>query len=54
MAELETLGVSFKSLQESNDTSTPTGKLVFYLFGAMSEIERSLIQERTKAGLTAA
>jgi DNA invertase Pin-like site-specific DNA recombinase len=54
MAELETLEVSFKSLQESIDTSTPTGKLVFHLFGALSEFERSLIQERTKAGLTAA
>jgi len=54
MAELETLGVSFKSLQENIDTSTPTGKLVFHLFGALSEFERSLIQERTKAGLTAA
>jgi DNA invertase Pin-like site-specific DNA recombinase len=54
MAELETLEVSFKSLQENIDTSTPTGKLVFHLFGALSEFERSLIQERTKAGLTAA
>jgi DNA invertase Pin-like site-specific DNA recombinase len=54
MGELETLGASFKSLQENIDTSTPTGKLVFHIFGALSEFERSLIQERTKAGLTAA
>jgi DNA invertase Pin-like site-specific DNA recombinase len=54
MAELETLDVSFKSLQENIDTNTPTGKLVFHLFGAISEFEKSLIQERTKAGQTAA
>ena len=43
-----------KSLHESIDTSTSTGKLVFHLFGALAEFERNLIQERTMAGLSAA
>jgi DNA invertase Pin-like site-specific DNA recombinase len=42
------------SLKENIDTSTPTGRLVFHIFGAPSEFERSLIVERTQAGLTAA
>ena len=54
MHYLEQEGVSLRSLQESIDTSTPTGKLVFHLFGALAEFERNLIQERTMAGLTAA
>jgi len=51
---LEQEGVALKSLQESIDTTTSTGKLVFHIFGAMAEFERNLIQERTQAGLTAA
>ncbi|MCB0597418.1 MAG: recombinase family protein [Lewinellaceae bacterium] len=46
--------VAFRSLQESIDTTTPTGKLVFHIFGALAEFERHLIQERTQAGLAAA
>ena len=46
--------VGLKSLTEAIDTSTPGGKLVFHLFGALAEFERSLIVERTKAGLEAA
>lgn len=45
---------AFRSLQESLDTSTPTGKLIFHVFGALAEFERDLIRERTKAGLAAA
>jgi DNA invertase Pin-like site-specific DNA recombinase len=37
-----------KSLKENIDTSTPTGRLVFHIFGALSEFERSLIVERTR------
>ena len=44
----------FRSLQESLDTATPTGKLIFHVLGALAEFERSLIRERTKAGLAAA
>jgi DNA invertase Pin-like site-specific DNA recombinase len=47
-------GVGFRSLQESIDTTTPGGKLVFHLFGALAEFERDLIRERTVAGLEAA
>jgi DNA invertase Pin-like site-specific DNA recombinase len=39
------------SLSESLDTSTPTGKMVFTVLGAVAELERSLIIERVKAGL---
>jgi DNA invertase Pin-like site-specific DNA recombinase len=54
MNYLDKEGVALKSLQESIDTSTATGKLVFHLFGALSEFERNLIRERTQAGLLAA
>ena len=47
-------GVGFVSLQESIDTTTSGGKLVFHVFGALAEFERELIIERTKAGLKAA
>jgi len=47
-------GVGFKSLQESIDTTTSGGKLVFHIFSALAEFERDLIRERTKAGLEAA
>ena len=45
------LGVGFVSLSESLDTSTPAGKMVFTVLGAVAELERSLIVERVKAGL---
>lgn len=45
------LGVGFVSLSESLDTSTPSGKMVFTVLGAVAELERSLIAERVKAGL---
>jgi len=51
---LEENGVGLQSLHESINTSTPTGKLTFHLFGALAEFERNLIQERTRAGLAAA
>lgn len=47
----QTLGVEFVSLTEGVDTSTPAGKLVFTVLGAVAELERSLIRERVKAGL---
>jgi len=52
--ELERIGVGFQSLHEKIDTGSPTGRLIFHLFGALAEFERNLIQERTKAGLAAA
>jgi DNA invertase Pin-like site-specific DNA recombinase len=47
-------GVGFRSLQEQLDTTTSGGKLVFHVFGALAELERDLIRERTHAGLAAA
>lgn len=54
VADLEGRGVGFRSLTESVDTTTPTGRLVFHIFGALGQFERDLIRERTNAGLTAA
>lgn len=54
LTELEQGGIGFQSLQESIDTTTPSGKLVFHIFGALAEFERNLIRERTRAGLDAA
>ena len=51
---LEQRGIGFQSLQESIDTITTGGRLVFHIFGALAEFERNLIQERTQAGLQAA
>jgi DNA invertase Pin-like site-specific DNA recombinase len=45
------LGIQFVSLCEQVDTTTPTGKLVFTILGAVSEGERNLIAERVRAGL---
>jgi len=45
------LGIDFVSYSEQMDTSTPAGKLVFTVLGAVAELERSLIVERVKAGL---
>jgi len=51
---LETQGVGFTSLTEAIDTTTSTGKLIFNIFGSLAEFERSLIQDRVKAGLEVA
>src|ERR1700692_3007050 len=45
------LGTEFVSLSEQVDTSTPTGKMIFTVLGAVAELERSLIVERVRAGL---
>ena len=54
VTELEARGVAFKSLTEEINTTTPGGKLIFHIFGALAEFERNLIRERTMAGLSAA
>jgi DNA invertase Pin-like site-specific DNA recombinase len=51
LAELEARGVAFVSLQDNLDLSTPAGRLMFNVIGAMAEFERALIQERVKAGI---
>src|ERR1700751_6045059 len=45
------LGIDFVSFSEQMDTSTPAGKMVFTVLGAIAELERSLIVERVRAGL---
>jgi len=51
---LEHQKIGLRSLQESIDTTSSGGKLIFHLFGALAEFERNLIRERTQAGLQAA
>ncbi|XHX79506.1 MAG: recombinase family protein [Stenomitos frigidus ULC029] len=51
---LEQRAIGFRSLQESIDTTSSGGKLIFHMFGALAEFERNLIRERTQAGLQAA
>jgi DNA invertase Pin-like site-specific DNA recombinase len=52
--ELKERGVAFRSLTEQMDTTTPQGELLFHVFGALAQFERSLTQERVRAGLAAA
>jgi DNA invertase Pin-like site-specific DNA recombinase len=51
LAELGALGVALISLRDNLDLSTPSSRLMFAVIGAMAEFERSLIQERVRAGL---
>ncbi len=51
LAELEALGLTFISLRDNLDLSTPSGRLMFQIIGAMAEFERALIQERVRAGI---
>jgi DNA invertase Pin-like site-specific DNA recombinase len=53
-ADLQARGIGFRSLSESIDTTSPTGKLIFHVLGALAEFERGLIAERTRAGLASA
>lgn len=52
--DLKGRGVAFRSLTEAIDTATPTGRAMWQMVGILAELERSLIQERTKAGRAAA
>ncbi|CTX31917.1 TPA: recombinase family protein [Escherichia coli] len=52
--EMRERGVNFRSLTDSIDTSTPMGRFFFHVMGALAEMERELIVERTRAGLAAA
>jgi DNA invertase Pin-like site-specific DNA recombinase len=54
VAQLAERGIGLRSLTEQIDTTTPGGKLVFHVIGALAEFERDLIRERTQAGLAAA
>src|SRR4029077_19741358 len=52
--DLKQRGVKFHSLTEAIDTETPTGRAMWQLIGILAELERSLIAERTRAGVKAA
>jgi len=54
VAGLKSRGIGFRSLNETIDTTTATGELLFHLFGALAQYERALIRERVIAGLRAA
>lgn len=54
LQDLGDRGVGFQSLSESIDTTTAGGRLIFHVMGALAEFERSLIVERTRAGMAAA
>ena len=54
MSQLEKNGAGLQSLTEAIDTTTPGGRLIFHVFGALGQFERDLIRERTRAGLAAA
>ena len=52
--EFEALGVGLVVLDQAIDTTTPSGRLLFHVLGAIAEFERDLIRERTRAGMRAA
>ena len=52
--QLEECSAGLQSLTEAIDTTTPGGRLIFHVFGALAQFERDLIRERTRAGLFAA
>jgi len=54
VTNLETRKVGLRSITEAIDTTTPGGRLIFHVFGALGQFERDLIRERTQAGLRAA
>ena len=54
ISDLNSRGIHFKSLTDSIDTNTPSGRFFFHVMASLAEMERELIAERTKAGLEAA
>ena len=52
--EFEALGIGLVVLDQAIDTTTPSGRLLFHVLGAIAEFERDLIRERTAAGMRAA
>src|SRR5215831_5164238 len=54
LEEFSHLGIDFVSLSESIDTSTPMGKMIFTVLGAVAELERNLIKERVQMGINRA
>jgi DNA invertase Pin-like site-specific DNA recombinase len=54
LADLDSLGVAFVSLRDNLDLTTPSGRLMFQVIGAMAQFELALTQERVRSGLAAA
>ena len=54
VGRIKEIGADFRSLTEAMDTSTPGGRLIFHVFGAVAEFERDIIRERTRVSLAAA
>jgi DNA invertase Pin-like site-specific DNA recombinase len=54
LADLEAVGCAFVSLRDNLDLTTPAGRMMFHVIGAMAEFERELAKERIKAGLVVA
>jgi DNA invertase Pin-like site-specific DNA recombinase len=54
LEEFNHLAINFVSLSESIDTSTPMGKMIFTVVGAVAELERNLIKERVHMGISRA
>lgn len=54
VGDLEKRGVQFSSVTDAINTSTPAGRFFFHTMGALAQMERELIAERTNAGLAAA
>lgn len=53
MDDMERRGIGFKSITEGIDTTTPGGRLIFHVMGALAQFERDLVVERTRAGVRA-
>ena len=54
LAELQAVGCDFVALRDNIDLTTPAGRMMFGVIGAMAEFERELIRERVNAGLALA
>jgi len=54
VSQLEAASIGFRSITESIETSSAAGRLIFHVFAALTEFERNLIRERTRAGLASA
>jgi DNA invertase Pin-like site-specific DNA recombinase len=54
MAKIENAGAGFRSLTEAVDTTSPAGRMMLHMLGAVAEFEKAMTRARTKAGLDAA
>ena len=54
MEKIDKSGAGFRSVTEHVDTTTPAGRMMMQMLGSFAEFERSMIRERTRAGLAAA